>query len=126
MISKRTLMQVGLAALVVAAVPVRPNQIPNQNLSDETVKQDLQLRAYQLYGADSPQITVQRPDAKAIQGDVVYGVVLKEADDKSEIFVDVNPCNGKIVAFHQPYTTQNAGTVHCHNVSLPKVAITQR
>lgn len=93
------------------------------------VKNEIQDKARALYGDDT--LTIAFASDKGFRdmtskGDVESGVVLREAGDKTEIFLDKDPCNGKIIAFHKPYTKQDAGRVKCAGKDLPKVIVTQK
>lgn len=93
------------------------------------VKNELQEKARVLYGNDAHVVTFVNDkgfrDMTSV-GDVETGVVFKEALDKSEIFLDKNPCRGKMISFHKPYTKQNAGTVKCGDKDIPTVTVTQK
>ena len=93
------------------------------------VKNELQEKAQALYGNDALAITFVNDKGfrdMTSAGDVETGVVFKEAQDKSEIFLDKNPCKGKMISFHKPYSKQNAGTVKCGDKEIPTVTVTQK
>src|SRR5262249_6578302 len=118
----------GLAGLS-PALQSSPPAKASSSASATRVKIELQDKARTLYGDDNVAITFV--SNKSFQdmtsaGDVESGVVLKEAPDKSEIFLDKDPCKGRMISFHKPYTKQSAGTVRCGGTDFPKVTVTQR
>lgn len=92
-------------------------------------RNDLQKKAKELYGIDAPQIVFasqKSPRDMTTISQVATGVVFKEATDKSEIFLDMNPCKGKVIAFHKPYTKQDATPVKCGEKYIPQITVTQK
>jgi hypothetical protein len=92
-------------------------------------RSDLQKKAKELYGIDAPQIVFasqKSPKDMTTIGQVETGVLFKEATDRSEIFLDMNPCKSKVIAFHKPYTKQNAVPVKCGEKYIPQITVTQK
>ena len=58
------------------------------------------------------------------KGDTAAGVVI--AEESGDLYLDVKPCDGKVISFHQPYHKSTIGEVVCDRKTFPKVQVTQR
>ena len=89
-----------------------------------STKDSLRKRAEKLYGtAHLGDLVVQA----AGTGKASTGVVIHEASDKSELALDVDPCNGRIEVFTEPYKkTDTNETVKCNDKTFRLVRVTQK
>ncbi|SRR5713226_301683 len=63
----------------------------------------------------------------AAEGKVSVGVVVREADDNSEIVLDVQPCKGHVEVFSKPYEkTDTRETVECDGKTFKKTRVKQK
>jgi|ERR1019366_1529890 hypothetical protein len=105
---------------------------PERAVGKSSKRLDVELmslkgKAKELYGSDAPTMVTfvrKKPiDDMTKVGEVATGVIFKEAKD--ELFLDTDPCKGKMLAFHQPYGKQDAGTVPCGGKDVKKTTVTQ-
>jgi|HubBroStandDraft_4_1064222.scaffolds.fasta_scaffold53337_1 hypothetical protein len=123
------------AALLVSA----RSQPSSKSAQELTAKQDdlkvtrlhLQEVVKKLYGQDAPtelkwvKMTTIQQMTKF--GDVAEGTKIEEAKGESELYLDKDPCNGKVIAFHHPYEKQDTGkTKKCGEKSLPILRVLQK
>ena len=96
----------------------------SQTSKATSTKDSLRKQAQTLYGtARLDGLVVQA----AATGKASTGVVIREAADKSELALDVDPCNGKIEVFTEPYKkTDTSETVKCNDKTFHMVRVTQK
>jgi hypothetical protein len=95
----------------------------------ETLKA-IQAKAREMYGSDV-EVSVYEAGYKykgkiaSGAGDVARGVLILE--EQGEVFLDVDPCNARIITFVKPYVKRDAGEVTCKNgKKYPRKEIEQR
>lgn len=63
-------------------------------------------------------------EASTRVGDIATGVVLLE--EKGDLYLDTNPCNGRVVVFRKPYRKSAIGSITCGTKELTRVQIEQK
>ena len=117
-------------ALFLFSAQSEPQRAMNKSSTRSKSEQlaSLKSKAKDLYGSDAPAMVTfvkKKPvEDMTKAGDVATGVIFKEAKD--ELFLDTKPCEGKMLAFHQPYDKQPADTVPCGGKELKETTVTQK
>jgi hypothetical protein len=79
-------------------------------------------RIRELYGVED----ITNCLTPAEPGEIAAGVVVEERPS-GELYLDTNPCTGRIVRFHSPYRTAGVGRqVTCNGHAFDKVQVEQR
>lgn len=117
-----------LPAILLLFSQNEPQRAVNKSARSDMELASLKMRAKDLYGADAPAtvkfVKKRPPEDMTNVGEVATGVIFKEAKD--ELFLDTDPCKGKMIAFHKPYEKQKAGVVTCGGKELQRTTVTQK
>lgn len=84
-----------------------------------------QLRKF--YGDPTVNATLRHNDEEHMStqpGDTARGVIFSES--KGELRLDVHPCTGVVVMFHEPYVKRDTGVVTCNGVKYARTEVEQR
>ena len=123
-----------------AALFVSVRSQPSSTSAQETTTKQNDLKAIRLhlqevvkklYGKDAPTelewVKMTNIQQMTKLGDVAEGTKIEEAKGESELYLDKDPCNGKIIAFHHPYEKQDTGkTKKCGAKTFPILRVLQK